>query len=106
MKFGSHNKKFISAVLLIVLLLVTTAGALTGGKESLSKTAGNVAPDITFEETEDAETPSGASDEEPEQREVWQEGWVKYNGGIYAYNDEMITFLFSSFCISIHKRCN
>lgn len=94
MKFGSHNKKFISAVLLIVLLLITTAGALTGGKESLSKTAGNVTPDITFEETEEAETPSGASDEEPGQRKVWQEGWVKYNGGIYAYNEEMITFLF------------
>lgn len=29
-----------------------------------------------------------------EEAEIWQEGWVKYQGQIYAYNEDMMTFLF------------
>lgn len=29
-----------------------------------------------------------------EETEIWQEGWVKYQGQIYAYNEDILTFLF------------
>lgn len=28
-----------------------------------------------------------------EEEEKWQDGWVKYQGEIYAYNEEILTFL-------------
>lgn len=36
----------------------------------------------------EAETPT------EEETEIWQEGWVKYQGQVYAYNEDMLTFLF------------
>lgn len=35
-----------------------------------------------------AETPT------EEEEENWQEGWVKYQGEVYAYNEDILTFLF------------
>ncbi len=29
-----------------------------------------------------------------EEKERWQEGWIKYQGKIYAYNEDIMTFLF------------
>lgn len=29
-----------------------------------------------------------------EETEIWQEGWVKYQGQAYAYNEDILTFLF------------
>lgn len=29
-----------------------------------------------------------------EEEKVWQQGWIKYKGQIYAYNEEILTFLF------------
>lgn len=29
-----------------------------------------------------------------EEEEIWEEGWVKYQGQIYAYNEDIMTFLF------------
>lgn len=28
-----------------------------------------------------------------EEEEKWQEGWVKYEGEVYTYNEEILTFL-------------
>lgn len=40
-------------------------------------------------------TPVTATEVLTEEEKVrWQEGWVKYNGKIYAYNEEIMTFLF------------
>ena len=29
-----------------------------------------------------------------EEKEQWKEGWIKYNGKIYSYNEKLMTFLF------------
>lgn len=29
-----------------------------------------------------------------EEKEQWKEGWVKYNGKVYSYNEKLLTFLF------------
>lgn len=45
---------------------------------------------------EQPELATAAVAEEPteEEAEKWQEGWVKYQGQIYAYNEDILTFLF------------
>lgn len=72
----------------IALLAVACAGIfVTGaiGRASLKKVA-----------AQQPELASAAVAEAPteEETEVWQEGWVKHNGRIYAYNEDILTFLF------------
>jgi len=72
----------------IALLAVACAGIfVTGaiGRASLKKVA-----------AQQPELASAAVAEAPteEETEVWQEGWVKHNERIYAYNEDILTFLF------------
>lgn len=60
------------------------------GKERLLASAGNSAPTMTTDETIDSiddimnrQTKEG----------LWQEGWLQYEGRIYEYNDDIMTFL-------------
>lgn len=60
------------------------------GKERLLASAGNTAPTMTTDETIDSiddimnrQTKEG----------LWQEGWLQYEGRIYEYNDDIMTFL-------------
>lgn len=54
------------------------------GKSSLQVKAEAAAPELTTNQ----ETLTG------EEKDRWQEGWVKYQDTIYAYNEDIITFLF------------
>lgn len=60
------------------------------GRERLLASAGSAAPDMTTDETIDSiddimnrQTKEG----------LWQEGWLQYEGRIYEYNDDIMTFL-------------
>ncbi len=74
------------AVLLIVVMLSAFGVARMVGKNSLRSKAAAAAPDLSPVTATEVLT--------EEEKETWQEGWVKYNGIIYAYNKEMMTFLF------------
>lgn len=68
----------VSILLLVVLVTVIVFLVLRAlGKSELKKTIAGETPVI--ESTEDGED--------------WQDGWVRYNGQIYAYNEDMMTFL-------------
>lgn len=59
------------------------------GKRSLKDKAADDVPQMVKEE--DAQALSAA--EEQEETE-WEPGWVKYEGKVYAYNEDIMTFLF------------
>ncbi|MCM1135941.1 MAG: LCP family protein [Clostridium sp.] len=68
-------------VLVIALLVFLTTGVI--GKARLKNDAPK-RPELISAEVE------AAVEEEVE----WQEGWVKYQDNIYAYNEDILTFLF------------
>lgn len=84
-------------IILIIIVLVVIGGwiVLTEmGRSSLHRNATSKMPvilDITEEEnTENAEeTPT----EELVADDTWQEDWIRYKGGIYDYNEDILTFL-------------
>lgn len=56
------------------------------GKNSLTSKAESARPELALVEAQ-----AGPLTEEEESK--WQEGWVKYNDKIYAYNEDIMTFL-------------
>lgn len=48
---------------------------------------------VSAQQPQLAEAPAAEMPTE-EETEIWQEGWVKYQGQIYAYNEDILTFLF------------
>jgi len=69
---------------LIVLTLISALVIRTVGKNRLKNSTVESHPVIITEETALAA---------PEEKEKWEEGWIKYNGKIYEYNDDIMTFL-------------
>lgn len=69
----------------IFLLAVTYMAAGAVGKYRLKNNAQIEAPVLDTVETEIISE---------EEEEIWQPGWVKYKGQIYAYNEDILTFLF------------
>ena len=75
----------------VVILMAATVGVLRViGKERLLASAGSTAPTMTTDETIDSiddimnrQTGEG----------LWQEGWLQYEGRVYEYNDDIMTFL-------------
>ena len=75
----------------VVILMSATVGVLRViGKERLLASAGSTAPTMTTDETIDSiddimnrQTGEG----------LWQEGWLQYEGRVYEYNDDIMTFL-------------
>ena len=74
------------AVLLVAVMFAAFGLARMAGKNSLHSKAAAAAPDLSPVTATEVLT--------KEEEETWQEGWVKHNGTIYAYNEEMMTFLF------------
>lgn len=74
------------AVLLIVVVVVAFSLTRMVGKNSLHSKAAAAVPDLSPVTATEVLT--------EEEKETWQEGWVKHKGTIYAYNEEMMTFLF------------
>jgi len=77
----------VMVVLIVFLLGAVSAWAVirTMGKNNLKAKA-----EVSYPSVETPET-IAAPEEEKEQ---WKEGWVKYNGKIYSYNENLMTFLF------------
>ena len=73
--------KIVGIVLLCLILFAVIAfGVLRAlGKSGIRKNISGEAP--VLESTESTE-------------EGWQDGWIRYNGQIYAYNEDIRTFLF------------
>lgn len=69
---------------LCLLLFITLKVMIVMGKNSLYNNANSNAPVIAQEET--IEVPE-------EKATVWKEGWVRHNGKVYEYNEDILTFL-------------
>lgn len=75
----------------VIIITVAAVGIMRIiGRERLLASAGSAAPDMTTDETIDSiddimnrQTKEG----------LWQEGWLQYEGRIYEYNDDIMTFL-------------
>lgn len=80
----------ITAVCYIVLLVVIGVAAFQVvrviGKNNLMNKAQAAQPDLTPITAQQVLT--------EEEETIWQDGWVKYNDTIYAYNEDVMTFLF------------
>lgn len=74
------------AGLFVIILFAGFGLVRITGKNSLQSKAATAMPDLG------PVTATEALTEEDE--EAWQEGWVKHNGTVYAYNGEMMAFLF------------
>jgi len=92
-------KKAAMAILAVfgtVLLLLLGLGLVwkllaAFGERSLRDGAGARVPVIAGDgDGEDDREPSG---EEGHGAHVWQEGWVRHNGKVYTYNEDILTFL-------------
>lgn len=82
---------FVIVVVLVVILTVVTIISAVGG-HNLRDKASSARPNLVVEETE-MQTEESASVEEVEAVPVWKEGWVRHNGRIYEYNEDILTFL-------------
>lgn len=74
------------AVLTIVVFVAAFQILRVVGKNKLVGRAESAGPDLSIMEEE----PVPLTEEEETR---WQEGWVKYDGKIYAYNEDILTFL-------------
>lgn len=87
---------FVILVIIVILIGVVAAVRAIGGNRLRNKAGAN-RPNLVIEDTTTpTQTPSALEQAQggTEQEEVeWQEGWVRHNGKIYEYNDEIMTFL-------------
>lgn len=76
----------VSCILAVIVFIVSGISIVRAvGKNRLQNQAAMKAPELDM-----------MIDEEPlteEEENKWQEGWVKYQGKIYQYNEEVMTFL-------------
>lgn len=89
-KRKQHKKRVILTVAgiiaaVIAIAVLSLAIVRTIGKNRLKGSTVNAAPAM-----EDVVPVEAVTQKE---EAVWQEGWIKHNGHIYEYNDDIITFL-------------
>lgn len=70
---------------LLLTGIIATAVIRTVGKSRLKNNVVDSKPVIVTEETMQAP---------PEEKETWEEGWIKYKGRVVKYNENITTFLF------------
>lgn len=89
-KKGSKRRKILIgiAAVLFALIVLAIAGYLVTGMVGRYRLQKNVEAEVPVLETTEVEEIT------EEEEEVWQSGWVKYKGEIYAYNEDLLTFLF------------
>lgn len=78
---------FIVAVVIVSVVIIVRA---VGGR-SLRKNVQSNLPHLGLEETAAPDDMEENATTEPVV--VWQEGWVRHNGRIYEYNEDIMTFL-------------
>ena len=82
----------VAASVLLVIFIAVVAGSIafawmkSAGRGTLLKGASNQAPSLALIETESA----GA--DQPAQKPL-EEGYVRYNGKVYCYNEDIINIL-------------
>lgn len=82
--------RILSAVAVFLALVYAGARAtLYLGQKNLYNHTGAKAPELEIEETQEEDT----KEQEIREDYAWQEGWVRYKGDIYAYNEDILTFL-------------
>lgn len=74
-----------------VLITAAVLAFMAAGKNSLRQKNGNGRPVFTQEETIQAE--ENKNSEGTAAPMNWQEGWVRHNGRIYEYKEDILTFL-------------
>ncbi len=81
-------------IILVVIGLVVVLVVAAGGRNLRNKTQ-SAKPNLQMEEElqEPSDTAEGETGQTSEPAVVWQEGWVRHNGKIYEYNDDIMTFL-------------
>jgi LCP family protein required for cell wall assembly len=92
-------KKTILIIVLVIAVIVAVAVVAWRaldymGKTSLYNKANAAAPDISAAITEAAAASSSGEADIPAKTENWKAGWVRYNGKVYEYNSNILTFLF------------
>lgn len=90
------NKKFISVLsiaLVLVLLAVVFLISIKSAKKTLENKV-NTVPELELKEEETTSDESVTTQQtEAESSVKWQDGWVKYEGEIYQYKEDILTFL-------------
>lgn len=76
---------FFALCIFIIVVLIVIAIVMTIGEKSLRDKAQSSGPNMVVEENSAATSSESSA--------VWQEGWVRHDGKIYAYNDDIMTFL-------------
>ena len=83
----------IASVALLALAVVILVGALAvSGRNRLMDSADSEAPDLASAVSADR-IEEEAEPETEQEKNIWQEDWIKYNGKIYTYNKDIMTFL-------------
>ncbi|MCM1063452.1 MAG: LCP family protein [Eubacterium sp.] len=86
-KRGRTRRLFLRILAVIaVFFALVYAGArimMYSGRNRLRDNANSKGPDMVMDDPEPVQDSSY----------VWQEGWVRYNGDVYAYNEDIMTFL-------------
>ncbi len=96
-KKPKKKRKIVPIVILSIIALLILAGIVswaiinTRGKSTLYDKAESTGP--VLEPIQSAETTEDETDAEAENDVTWQKGWVRYNGDIYQYNEDILTFL-------------
>ncbi len=96
-KRQKNERKGMKILLRVCFGILLAAGALYAsfegiraiGRENLKKKASSAAPLLVREIEQEVKEQAAVKEEEK-----WQEGWVRYEGKIYAYNEDIRTFLF------------
>lgn len=70
----------------VILLFVCFELVKAVGKSNLKSIAADSVPELA--QRQSAEEPTA------QEKERWKEGWIKHEGRIYAYNEDILTFLF------------
>ena len=77
----------------LALAAVILAGAFAlSGRNRLLKGAESEAPNLASAVSADG-TEEETEREAEQEKSVWQEDWIKYNGKIYTYKKDIMTFL-------------
>lgn len=88
-KKGIQRRCLLAAAMFFLLIAVCGGSYMivrAVGKANLKRKAETQIPRLDL---------SDRTEEVPEEeKEIWQEGWVRYKGKIYAYNEDIMTFLF------------
>lgn len=95
MKRPRHPARVLVSVLVVFLLVLILLAIIVYGAGRVMMASGEKKlRDITTYRPMALEVEDPGEEYVPEDAgHVWQEGWVRYNGGVYEYNERILTFL-------------